>query len=105
MEYEIGVQKPRIPIWIGGLRSNKGPFLRAAKWDGMMSHTIRSVTPGERLELDEIEKIMDLISSRRQTNNFDLLMLSYQPREKDQAKLLLKEYFERGVTWWVESVM
>ncbi|MCE7734123.1 MAG: LLM class flavin-dependent oxidoreductase, partial [Candidatus Heimdallarchaeota archaeon] len=36
--YNKPVQTPRIPIWIGGLWPNKGPFRRAAKWDGMIPH-------------------------------------------------------------------
>ena len=27
-------QKPRIPVWVGGVWPNPGPFIRAARWDG-----------------------------------------------------------------------
>ena len=32
------IQKPRIPIWLGGWWPNKKPFDRGAKWDGMMPY-------------------------------------------------------------------
>lgn len=30
------VQSPRIPIWVGGMWPNLGPFRRAAQWDGIV---------------------------------------------------------------------
>jgi len=33
------VQKPRIPIWIGGGYPNSGPVRRAARWDGSCLHS------------------------------------------------------------------
>ena len=29
------VQRPRIPVWVGGWWPNQGPFRRAARWDGV----------------------------------------------------------------------
>ncbi|KKM00173.1 hypothetical protein LCGC14_1807060, partial [marine sediment metagenome] len=53
--YDRPIQSPRIPIWIGGLWPNKAPFRRAAKWDGMMPHTVRSVKKGGEIETEEIK--------------------------------------------------
>ena len=106
VEFENGVQQPRIPIWMGGLWPAKAPFRRAAKWDGMMPHTVRSVTPGERLELDEVEEIMAYINDHRvgSMDDFDMVMLSYLPEDKKEAEELVKRYYNKGVSWWVESV-
>ena len=30
------VQRPRIPVWVGGRWPAKAPFRRAARWDGVM---------------------------------------------------------------------
>lgn len=30
------VQSPRIPVWVGGIWPNRGPFRRAARWDGIV---------------------------------------------------------------------
>nr|WP_233508067.1 hypothetical protein [Spongiactinospora gelatinilytica] len=30
------VQRPRVPIWVGGFWPNKAPMRRAARWDGAM---------------------------------------------------------------------
>jgi alkanesulfonate monooxygenase SsuD/methylene tetrahydromethanopterin reductase-like flavin-dependent oxidoreductase (luciferase family) len=107
IQYESSVQKPRVPIWIGGLWPNKGPFKRAAKWDGMMPHTVRSVKRGERLEINEIKEIMKYIADHRKDSidNFEMVMLSYLPKEKELALELVKSYYEVGVKWWVESVL
>src|SRR5262249_57990389 len=30
----VPVQRPRVPIWVGGFWPNKAPMRRAARWDG-----------------------------------------------------------------------
>lgn len=104
--YDRPVQTPRIPIWIGGLWPNKAPFRRAAKWDGMMPHTVRSVKRGERLEIEEIKDIMKYIEEHREgpMDDFEMVMLSYLPKNEEDAISLVSKYHDVGVTWWVESV-
>ena len=107
IQYDRPIQSPRIPIWIGGLWPNKGPFRRAAKWDGMMPHTVRSVNRGERLELEEIKDIMEYITKHREEpmDEFELVMLSYLPKDPEEAIDLVRSYHQAGVKWWVESVL
>ena len=47
------IQKPRIPIWIGGMWPNKKPFIRASKWDGVfpISKSEKPVSPKELREV------------------------------------------------------
>jgi len=106
VKFERPVQRPRIPVWLGGLWPKRAPFRRAAKWDGMMPHTVRSVKPGERLELDEVQEIIAYIASHREgdMDDFEMVMLSYLPENKDEAVALVKSYHEVGVKWWCESV-
>ncbi|MHA2163018.1 MAG: LLM class flavin-dependent oxidoreductase [Candidatus Thorarchaeota archaeon] len=99
------MQKPRIPIWIGGLWPNKGPFRRASRWDGIMPHTVRSVQLGEQLTHQEVKDLMSYIEKHRKgsMDDFSLVMLSSTP-DKDHADEIISPFVEIGAKWWCESV-
>ncbi|HJU01847.1 MAG TPA: LLM class flavin-dependent oxidoreductase, partial [Actinomycetes bacterium] len=51
------VQRPRVPIWVGGVWPNKAPMRRAARWDGAipaMAGTIEAARPPEVREVREL---------------------------------------------------
>ncbi len=53
------LQKPRIPIWVGGFWPHKGPFRRAAKWDG----TIPLRVPGVLPQPGDIRQVIDYVGN------------------------------------------
>ena len=55
------VQKPRIPIWIGGGFPLKGPTQRAARWDGscLYKHKVHNMAP------EDIQALKRRVESRR----------------------------------------
>lgn len=60
------LQKPRIPIWVGGFWPRAGPFRRAARWDGV----IPLVLPERLPRPTEIREILSFIGKlRRSTSN------------------------------------
>ena len=95
-------QKPRIPIWVGGFWPRKGPFKRAAKWDGM----IPLVVPERLPQPKDIGEILAYIRKRRTTNSsFDLVNIGWTSgsnRRRDAEKVA--GYKDAGVTWWLESL-
>ena len=106
VQYSKPIQEPRIPIWLGGLWPAKGPFKRAAKWDGMMPHTIRSARDvSARLSVDEVKEIMKLIENHRSEpmDTFQLAMLSHTPEDHVGAAAVIEPYIDHGMKWWVES--
>ncbi|MHA2385993.1 MAG: LLM class flavin-dependent oxidoreductase [Candidatus Thorarchaeota archaeon] len=100
------LQEPRIPIWIGGLWPNKGPFKRAARWDGIMPHTVRSVKLGEQLTHKEVRALMSYIEKHRTNSmdDFSLVMLSSTPPDPGQAEEIISPFNDIGAKWWCESV-
>lgn len=100
------IQKPRIPIWIGGLWPNKGPFKRAARWDGIMPHTVRSVKLGEQLTHQEVKNLMAYIEKYRtdSMDSFSLVMLSSTPPDPSKAAEIISPFIDLGAKWWCESV-
>jgi len=96
------LQKPRIPIWVGGSWPHHGPFLRAAKWDGV----IPLVAPGRLAKPAEISDIVAFIKrSRPDLSGFDVVEINWTTggnKANNAAKV--SQFAEAGITWWLESM-
>ena len=96
-------QKPRVPIWVGGFWPKKGPFRRAAKWDGVLplklGHPIR---PDPR----DLHDILSFIGKYRSNlNHYDVAIIGWgtgKSREENAKKI--RPYIEAGLNWWLESL-
>ncbi|MHA2251317.1 MAG: LLM class flavin-dependent oxidoreductase [Candidatus Kariarchaeaceae archaeon] len=96
----IPEQNPRIPIWVGGFWPRKGPFRRAARYDGIIPYG----ADGNPLQVDDVVAMKEFIKKHRQTNDpFDIVILSSTPTDKNEAKEIIAPYSDVGVTWWCES--
>jgi alkanesulfonate monooxygenase SsuD/methylene tetrahydromethanopterin reductase-like flavin-dependent oxidoreductase (luciferase family) len=96
-------QRPRIPVWVGGVLPAVRPVQRAARWDGMVPirYTDRRLT---RVSADDIADIRDRSGAARGTSDgFDLVV--WADVEPDPASLpqTLAPYEKAGTTWWIES--
>ena len=112
------VQRPRVPIWVGGIvyasgplaraarrvtgaRSPSGPVTRAARWDGFVP--IHPGRRGDRATVGEIAAVRDKIAGLRGTTaDFDIAVWG----ELDSAGRVaarLPGYRDAGATWWLES--
>jgi alkanesulfonate monooxygenase SsuD/methylene tetrahydromethanopterin reductase-like flavin-dependent oxidoreductase (luciferase family) len=96
------LQKPRIPIWIGGSWPHKAPFRRAAKWDG----TIPLRAPGRLAEPTDIKSVATYVQNHRSgKRDFDIASIGWTSginRTKDREKV--SRYVNAGTTWWLESL-
>jgi Luciferase-like monooxygenase len=96
------IQKPRIPIWVGGMWPRKGPFKRAAKWDG----TIPLRAPGKLLEPSDLFEILPFVKDlRKNTSNFDVVVIGWTTgtnRAGNAEKV--SRYANAGANWWLESL-
>jgi alkanesulfonate monooxygenase SsuD/methylene tetrahydromethanopterin reductase-like flavin-dependent oxidoreductase (luciferase family) len=112
------VQRPRVPIWVGGVlpaggllaraarwvagaHPPSGPVARAARWDGFVP--IHPGRPGDRATVGEIAAVRDKIAGLRGTTaDFDIAVWG----ELDSAGRVaahLPGYRDAGATWWLES--
>jgi hypothetical protein len=96
------VQKPRIPIWVGGFWPTKKPFIRAAKWDGMipLKHPEGLLKPNDLRDIVRYTK-----SQRTDKSPFDVAVIGWTASKypaKNAEKV--RSYYDLGMTWWLESL-
>jgi alkanesulfonate monooxygenase SsuD/methylene tetrahydromethanopterin reductase-like flavin-dependent oxidoreductase (luciferase family) len=97
------IQRPRIPIWVGGRYPNPGPVRRAARWDGAClfkaaAYTEHAMEPAEWTPEDIRE-----LTSQMPAENFDIVV-GGRPRaaDWDAERTLMAELAAAGATWWTE---
>ncbi len=94
------VQQPRIPIWCGGYWPRRAPFRRAARWDGVIPGKVTGW-----LTADDWRAILAFIASERTAiTPFDAVHSALLPDDPTEARRLVQEFAEAGVTWWVQLV-
>jgi hypothetical protein len=110
-------QRPRVPVWVGGVLPSEGPLARAARWaarippargpvaraarwDGFVP--ITPGRPGERPTVGQIAAARDRIESRRGSGGFDIAIWG-ELDTAGQVAGLLPGYRDAGATWWLES--
>ncbi len=95
------LQKPRIPIWVGGFWPNKPPFRRAARWDGVFP-----LMSGKGLEPEDVTEILAYIHKYREDDSpLDLVLAGTTlTMSKIKQKETISSFSEVGMTWWLESM-
>ena len=93
------VQRPHIPIWVGGWWPNRRPVHRAARWDGAVPGKLDGT-----LSPAEVADIHGFINQRRPPGPFDLVVPGRTNSEEPaQAAELMAAYAAAGATWWLEA--
>ena len=100
------VQRPRVPIWIGGLWPHKAPMRRAARWDGAIPVMDGMESAGPP-DVDEVRELVRFLCSCRAAYGltdepFDIVIggASAPKTARDQVGPLA----DLGVTWWDERM-
>ena len=95
------VQRPRIPIWVGGYWPIKAPLRRAALWDGAFP-----LKSGSTIQPKDLKEILKYIKDLRGDNTFfDLVMMGITPGDKPaEAWKKVEKYTKAGLTWWLENL-
>jgi probable F420-dependent oxidoreductase len=95
------VQRPRIPIWVGGTWPRKPSFRRAARWDGVYPGSLHG-----NLTLEELREMRAFIQQHRTTDApFDVMAGGDVPMgDPVRARAILTTHAAAGVTWWIEGI-
>jgi alkanesulfonate monooxygenase SsuD/methylene tetrahydromethanopterin reductase-like flavin-dependent oxidoreductase (luciferase family) len=101
------VQRPRVPVWVGGLWPNKAPMRRAARWDGAIPGTA-GMTQARPPEVHEVRDLVRFLRDRRVENGladkpFDIAIGGASPTGA-AGRDLVGPLADLGVTWWNECM-
>jgi alkanesulfonate monooxygenase SsuD/methylene tetrahydromethanopterin reductase-like flavin-dependent oxidoreductase (luciferase family) len=96
------LQQPRIPVWVAGVWPGRGPFRRAARWDGVvpmkLSQEPESLTPGEVTEVIEAVR-----AHRPDGEPFEVMVGGITTgRDSVADRALVGALVDAGATWWSE---
>jgi alkanesulfonate monooxygenase SsuD/methylene tetrahydromethanopterin reductase-like flavin-dependent oxidoreductase (luciferase family) len=99
----VPVQRPRVPIWVGGVLPAKRPMARAARWDGAVPIRFAErslVRPSAR----DIAGVRAQVAAARGTaDGFDVVVWAEVAADPAAVPGLAAPYQAAGATWWIET--
>ena len=98
------VQRPRVPVWIGGYWPHRRPMRRAACWDGAVPLFL-SAKHGFVPPVDEVRDLVAYVRSHRDGESdrpFEIVLGGPTPTDASGARDVLGPLVEAGATWWDE---
>jgi alkanesulfonate monooxygenase SsuD/methylene tetrahydromethanopterin reductase-like flavin-dependent oxidoreductase (luciferase family) len=99
----VPVQRPRVPVWVGGVLPATGPIARAARWDGAVPIRFadRSLI---RPSAEDIAGVREQVAAARSPGNrFDLVVWAEVAPQPQEVPGLAVPYLAAGATWWIET--
>jgi alkanesulfonate monooxygenase SsuD/methylene tetrahydromethanopterin reductase-like flavin-dependent oxidoreductase (luciferase family) len=100
------VQRPRIPVWVGGVLPAARPIARAARWDGMVPIRFaeRALVRPSAADLADVgTKIAAARAAAGSPAEFDLVVWAEVAEVPAQVPEIARPYQDSGVTWWIET--
>jgi hypothetical protein len=93
-------QRPRVPVWVGGTWPGTGPFIRAARWDGVVP-----MRADGRWEVADTTAVVQRIRSLRTSQHpFDVAVPGESHPDDRARQALYAEHEDAGATWWIEAI-
>ncbi|MEU6656699.1 LLM class flavin-dependent oxidoreductase [Streptomyces sp. NPDC046900] len=101
------VQRPRVPIWVGGFWPNKAPMRRAARWDGAIP-VMAGVEAARAPEVSEVRELVLFLRACRAENGladrpFDVV-IGGMSSPGTAGRDLVGPMADLGITWWDERM-
>jgi hypothetical protein len=102
------VQRPRVPIWVGGFWPNKAPMRRAARWDGAIP-AMAGMETARTPDVSEVRELVTFLRGCRAENGladrpFDIVIGGMSPAGPAAGRDLAGPLADLGVTWWDERM-
>ncbi len=100
------LQKPRIPIWVGGGYPNKGPTARAARWDGSCMYKETHGAAWQDMTPEDVRALKAFVERQRAAVTAFDIMVGGRERADDweQDRAHIRSVAEAGATWWMEFI-
>jgi alkanesulfonate monooxygenase SsuD/methylene tetrahydromethanopterin reductase-like flavin-dependent oxidoreductase (luciferase family) len=102
------VQRPRVPIWVGGWWPARRPMRRAARWDGaapILRPGYRNAPQPDAAVTREIHAFLTECRAEEGLAGqpFELVMSGTSPADPAAAADLAAGLEQAGATWWAEN--
>jgi alkanesulfonate monooxygenase SsuD/methylene tetrahydromethanopterin reductase-like flavin-dependent oxidoreductase (luciferase family) len=102
------VQRPRVPIWVGGVWPNKAPMRRAARWDGAIPAMAGGIETARPPDVSEVRDLVRFLRGCRADNGladtpFDIVIGGMSPAGT-AGRDLVGPLADLGITWWDERM-
>jgi alkanesulfonate monooxygenase SsuD/methylene tetrahydromethanopterin reductase-like flavin-dependent oxidoreductase (luciferase family) len=95
------LQRPRIPVWVGGAWPGTGPFRRAARWDGVVP--MKAGGEPEPLTPDELAGVVAAVRAHRPGGApFEVVAGGVTGDDPAADRDLVGGLAGAGATWWSE---
>jgi len=96
------VQRPRIPIWVGGRWPARRPFRRAARYDGVFP-TFEGIGHADRPSPAQLSEVVEYVRGLRASDAgpFDVVV---EAQSEGPAPEAVAAYGAVGLTWWIEKL-
>ena len=97
------VQRPRIPVWVGGTLPLTRPMSRAARWDGAVPITWADGRLARPTATDIAGVRDQVLRERGDLSDFDIAVWAEVAADPARLRDDLSAYAEAGATWWIET--
>ena len=95
------LQRPRIPVWVGGTWPGNRPFARAARWDGVVP-----MRQDGSWEVADTASLVRRVRSLRDAEDglFEVVVPGESEPGDTGRRNRFADHEQAGATWWVEAV-
>jgi alkanesulfonate monooxygenase SsuD/methylene tetrahydromethanopterin reductase-like flavin-dependent oxidoreductase (luciferase family) len=102
------VQRPRVPVWVGGFWPHRAPMCRAARWDGAIPG-MAGFEDARPPDPDDVRELVGFLRAGRAENGlagepFDIVLGGASPTRPAAGRDLVGPLADLGVTWWDERM-
>jgi alkanesulfonate monooxygenase SsuD/methylene tetrahydromethanopterin reductase-like flavin-dependent oxidoreductase (luciferase family) len=99
----VPVQRPRIPIWVGGVLPAARPIARAARWDGVVPIRFadRSLVRPSPADIADVRR--QVAAARGPAGHFDVVVWAEVAADPAAVPGVAAPYRAAGATWWIET--
>jgi alkanesulfonate monooxygenase SsuD/methylene tetrahydromethanopterin reductase-like flavin-dependent oxidoreductase (luciferase family) len=97
------VQRPRVPVWVGGVLPAARPVARAARWDGVVPIRFaqRSLIRPSVADIADVRE--RVTASRGSADGYDVVVWAEVAAQPAEVPALAAPYQAAGATWWIET--